>query len=967
MVVLSFDILCNAECDILDDIQFERLLRVCASGIVAYCATSPPCKEYSRLKLRPGGPQALRTPSQLDGRPGLTADESMTLQTSHLMLSRCVLCSYLTYDSGGHSHLEQPSSAMSWQEPVVQSYIQHCNCFCTILAACGYGLDIEKTWLFCSTLEAISEMAYICEHPRNSHQSVAGVRTSSGAYLSKYTAEYPPQLASKFADHVLPLLSQGPRDLDLHSAEQLLPVKAMQAPPFVRQDGGGNVSSGDWSSPPAGSSDVFKTLRHNWMQLIMKNRMDVQLVASLQQQSNDPPFTSQQLAPFTQFLVEFLEAQGYPVSWDIPSDQPMHLHILYSLQKILGDPDVALFPYLLEGVPTGFDGPIQPSNCFPLSQPDESAESPLLSVHHCNWSSAEDHPDEVRALIDEEVKNGWVTPFHGSLSDAQEQWPLGVAVGKLGLVLAEGRNPRLVVDNTVCGVNARCVMPEKATLPTARDVMRAYPIRSSQARVQAFSLDIKSAHKRMAVLPSHRGLLGFTFSSQLFFYNVCPFGAVFSAHFWSRLGGFFLRLFHSLTWLAHVGFLYVDDLFMFQDETVLPLSAAMICILCQICAIPVSWKKCELGSSIQWIGWRWHISVGYVTLPMNKLDKLRAMVDRLRTSERTTKKAIEQFLGLAMWVTQLYPSMRTWLHPLYRDLHAIPATHFSIDPAYWNNALNCLNDSMQFTAVPKGSAIPLGGLLTQVRHQTVHSISDVRNCYIGDKRIWLRIRDPMSGKRKLSEHSSRTLRLFHDWLAHCPPAMSIWPKQYWPGICVADAFASGELAGIGGIIEFPTQGTKWFSLRLSLSDFRLLDIPVHNDLQKDITSLETLAQIALLWIVIRHQPGFRMSIRVPSLSDNTGAESVSNALFTTTIPLAYFLEKLSLLIASSSISFDVTHIPGKANDVADQLSRWDDSGDIPFQLNPSDRILLSLSELWMLERRPCLCPPNAWIPWSLPS
>ena len=134
-------------------------------------------------------------------------------------------------------------------------------------------------------------------------------------------------------------------------------------------------------------------------------------------------------------------------------------------------------------------------------------------------------------------------------------------------------------------------------------------------------------------------------------------------------------------------------------------------------------------------------------------------------------------------------------------------------------------------------------MLTQVRHQTVHSVSDVRDCYIGDKRIWLRIRDPMSCKRKLSEHSSHTLKLFHAWLAHCPPAMSIWPKQYWPGICVADAFASGELAGIGGIIEFPSHGTKWFSLRLSLSDFRLLDIPVHNDLQKDITSLETLAQI----------------------------------------------------------------------------------------------------------------------------
>ena len=152
---------------------------------------------------------------------------------------------------------------------------------------------------------------------------------------------------------------------------------------------------------------------------------------------------------------------------------------------------------------------------------------------------------------------------------------------------------------------------------------------------------------------------------------------------------------------------------MFQDETVLPLSAAMISILCQICAIPVSWKKCELGSSIQWNGWRWHISVGYVTLPINKLERLRAMVDRLRTSEKTTKKAIEQFLGLAMWVTQLFPIMRTWLHPLYRDLHAIPASHFSIDPAYWNNALTCLNESMQFTDVPKGSAIPLGGVLEE--------------------------------------------------------------------------------------------------------------------------------------------------------------------------------------------------------------------------------------------------------------
>ena len=68
-----------------------------------------------------------------------------------------------------------------------------------------------------------------------------------------------------------------------------------------------------------------------------------------------------------------------------------------------------------------------------------------------------------------------------------------------------------MLDNSVCGVYARCVTPEKTTFPTARDVMRAYPIRSSRARLKSFSLDIKSANKRISVLPSHRGLLGFTF------------------------------------------------------------------------------------------------------------------------------------------------------------------------------------------------------------------------------------------------------------------------------------------------------------------------------------------------------------------------------------------------------------------------------------------------------------------------
>ena len=46
----SFDVLVHISYDIyiyiFDDVVFERLLRICASGIVGYNANSPACKEF---------------------------------------------------------------------------------------------------------------------------------------------------------------------------------------------------------------------------------------------------------------------------------------------------------------------------------------------------------------------------------------------------------------------------------------------------------------------------------------------------------------------------------------------------------------------------------------------------------------------------------------------------------------------------------------------------------------------------------------------------------------------------------------------------------------------------------------------------------------------------------------------------------------------------------------------------------
>ena len=310
--------------------------------------------------------------------------------------------------------------------------------------------------------------------------------------------------------------------------------------------------------------------------------------------------------------------------------------------------------------------------------------------------------------------------------------------------------------------------------------------------------------------------------------------------------------------------------------------------------LPIRWKKCEFGPSITWIGWHIHIFCRFICIPADKCRRLLALVQKLRSSNHGSKKALEQFLGLALWITQLWPYMRTWLHFLYRDLHSIPASQFSVDPGSWEEVCNSVSDDLRFFRQPRFSAIPIQGHLIQVRHKSVQSKSDLQSCLLSDKRIWFRIRDPNSSRRKLSADSHRILQMYLKWLDLLPPVVSMWPKPQWNGVCVADAFAHGAEYGIGGFVQFSSTRTRWFSLRIHSDEFRTLKIPMRDDLQKNISSLETLAQIVLVYIVIHHLPGCRVPIRMSTLSDNTSAESVSNKLFSTQMPLALFLERLTL-------------------------------------------------------------------------
>ena len=230
---------------------------------------------------------------------------------------------------------------MSWSEPAVQDFIKQCSCTWAFIAACQVGKDWAKAWLFAGTSAIWETLAEPCNHPLFSHQNIAGVRTKEGTYLSRETAEYPPALCQAFASAFSNMFSQNQCQIDWSNMESLLPIKPLDAPPFARQDGGG-ISFADWSGPPAGSIDIFKSLRQRWFQLILDQRLDKQIMAHLSEQRDSPPFTSIQLEPFRASLVEFLRGHQLEPDWTIAADQPMHLSILASIASIMRDPDTAL-------------------------------------------------------------------------------------------------------------------------------------------------------------------------------------------------------------------------------------------------------------------------------------------------------------------------------------------------------------------------------------------------------------------------------------------------------------------------------------------------------------------------------------------------------------------------------------------------------------------------------------------------
>ena len=154
--------------------------------------------------------------------------------------------------------------------------------------------------------------------------------------------------------------------------------------------------------------------------------------------SDEPLFTANEVSEARSHFFEWLGAPPPADTWHVREHQPFTLNALHALSLFAADPDINLFPALKEGAPTGFQRDIPQSFVF-----SERLDSPLdeqeLSQHTCNWKSVEDDVELAAVLLAEELEQGFCFEFAGSLEEARAAYPLGVALGKLGLVKAPFR------------------------------------------------------------------------------------------------------------------------------------------------------------------------------------------------------------------------------------------------------------------------------------------------------------------------------------------------------------------------------------------------------------------------------------------------------------------------------------------------------------------------------------------------
>ena len=319
------------------------------------------------------------------------------------------------------------------------------------------------------------------------------------------------------------------------------------------------------------------------------------------------------------------------------------------------DPDSVLPHSLKKGVPTGIFDAIPSSMQWTqihCSTSEDSKEDIELLRCQGSWTRAE--PSLLRTLLQKEVDQGWVEKFSGNRAGAEQRWPNRAAIGKLNIVLADGKEPRLVLDRlsatpTPCAKSPNTLHRQ---LPWMCNAASCVEIVSGTCAAQRWTL-----RRRINASKSRRKSKAR--SSLRSKHNCITIQSAISAYASLRIGGpelvactpTFCTACCKLSGAAHGSMwmiYYCLLLFCSADHAA---GACVTIALLSIVNAPISWKKARVGQTATWCGWTFNFALETVHLREPKLQKLRDQLSRIACSKKISRKQLEAALGLLMWAT----------------------------------------------------------------------------------------------------------------------------------------------------------------------------------------------------------------------------------------------------------------------------------------------------------------------------
>ncbi len=216
--------------------------------------------------------------------------------------------------------------------------------------------------MFCTTVPGAETLGTICPLWPERHPECGGIRDAAGGYTSKTLAEYPAPLADDRAVLQAPHLAEveeeeaegqlKPTPLEEVLAlgkERVALMKQAELASWVC-DGGGNHSSGDWSSVPEASrhlQDPLGQVRRELRKIIRDNDLDKALAANMAVKAREAPWSADTAEKAQQVLLAHVRPQACSATertqlLKVEEEQPLRLHLLEAIAASANDVDVAI-------------------------------------------------------------------------------------------------------------------------------------------------------------------------------------------------------------------------------------------------------------------------------------------------------------------------------------------------------------------------------------------------------------------------------------------------------------------------------------------------------------------------------------------------------------------------------------------------------------------------------------------------